>query len=240
MSYRIAICDDEKSTCSKLENILLTYSSNTSIKFKIDIYYTASALNEALVQGSIYDILFLDIQLEKNTSGIETGKLIRDKLHNDNLVIIYISSYENYAMQLFQTRPFDFIIKPFNSEKITNVLNKVNNILDASDYYFEYYINQTLYRIKYSDIIFFRSCKRKIIIETITGHSKTDHEFYGHLSEVEQQLPKNQFIRVHKSYIVNYNHIKEYNYTCITTSKNTIINISRAYQNRVRDAVMNK
>lgn len=233
--YRIAICDDENLTCTQLEDFLLDYSHNYNLQLNIDIFYSCDKILNFLGNGEIYDLIFLDIELG-NSNGIEVGKFIREKLHNESLILIYISSKEHYAMQLFQTRPFDFLIKPFNFKLISATLKKAFSLIDVSSKHFEYKVGQTLYRIKYSDIIYFRSLKRKILISSVNG----DYEFYGHLTDVLNRLSQNSFIQIHKSYIINYDYVAEYNYEWVKTVRNEIINISKPFRKNVRTTILNR
>ena len=58
-------------------------------------------------------------------NGVEIGKYIRKKLENNVAQIVYISSKKSYAMELFENRPFDFLIKPLTEEAIKKVLNNL-------------------------------------------------------------------------------------------------------------------
>ena len=61
--YYIAICDDERFTCSDIENYLINYSKESKIKMEIEIYYKGEELWSLLKSGTYYDIIFLDIEL---------------------------------------------------------------------------------------------------------------------------------------------------------------------------------
>ena len=109
--YRIAICDDEKSTCAEIESYILMYSKLRFIRNEIEVFYSGEAFCEYVKQGNFFDLLFLDIELPA-INGIEVGKFVRTSLGDEKMDIIYISSKINYAMQLFQNRPMDFLVKP--------------------------------------------------------------------------------------------------------------------------------
>lgn len=73
------------------------------------------------------NILFLDIELP-GKDGVMVGKYIREVLEDENIFLVYISSKENYALQLFQNRPFDFLVKPIEQAKIYHVLDNICRI----------------------------------------------------------------------------------------------------------------
>lgn len=120
--YRIAICDDEKSTCGELENYIKHYCGSHFKQAEIGVFYSGEALCEYLKRNEYFELLFLDIELP-SINGVDVGQFIRKTLGNEYMDIVYISSKENYAMQLFQYRPLDFLIKPITPETIERILN---------------------------------------------------------------------------------------------------------------------
>lgn len=229
------ICDDEKSTCTELEQILLNYASERSVKLQIDVFYSGDSMAKYLYQENLLDILFLDIELP-GINGIEIGDYIRRILENEQIFIIYISSKRQYAMELFQNRPFDFLIKPLDDDKIYHILDKIFRIVGKSNCIFQYQINGVIYRIQYRDIIYFQSIGRKINI-IMRGETKS---FYGKLKDIEGRLPAYLFLNIHKSYVINFNYVKEYMYEKITMVNGDILNISKTNRAMVRRKILER
>lgn len=73
-------------------------------------------------------MFFLDIEIEF-MNGVQVGRFIREKLQDDNTLIVYMSSYTKYAMELFEVRPMDFLIKPLNEKKIIKALETGTKLL---------------------------------------------------------------------------------------------------------------
>ena len=94
------------------------------------------------------NILFLDIELP-GKDGVMVGKYIREVLEEENIFLIYISSKENYALQLFQNRPFDFLVKPIEAAKIYHVLDNIYRISGKNSVGFEFQTQNSTYRISY-------------------------------------------------------------------------------------------
>ena len=100
MQINIAVCDDEIKICSHVENILINILAHKFFEYNIDVFYSGEALCEEM-ERTKYDLVFLDIELPK-MNGVEIGKYIRDT-KNDNITqIVYISSKQEYAMELFK------------------------------------------------------------------------------------------------------------------------------------------
>ena len=135
--YRIGICDDDKILCSALEEQIYELSKELAIKIEIDVWYSGESIENDLKKGIELDLLFLDIELVQN-NGIAVGNFIRNELEDMQTHIVYISSKESYAMQLFKVQPLDFLIKPVPVEQIKEVLIRSIKQKRSADTYFEY------------------------------------------------------------------------------------------------------
>lgn len=229
--FRIGICDDEESTCAELETVLYEYSKELGISIDVDVWYKGENLCNYL-QNEELDFLFLDIELV-TTDGIKVGKYIRDVLDNSNIMIVYISSKNSYAMSLFKVQPLDFLIKPLESKEIGEVLIKGLALHKKKNLFFECYTKGCRYKIPYKDIIYFYSQNKKIII--VMKSEKI--EFNGKLKNVAQEIPHN-FLLIHQSYLVNMDYVTECAYDEMKLQDGTILRISQPYRKKVRDAIM--
>ena len=77
-----------------------------------------------LAEEAPVDLLFLDIKFEDGMDGIAVGKELRADLKNEITQIVYISGLESYAMQLFQNRPMDFLLKPVKQEQGDRIMEE--------------------------------------------------------------------------------------------------------------------
>ena len=122
MEIQIAVCDDELEICMQIEKQLIYILDELSFKYDIDCFLTGEELcNE--MKKERYDLIFLDIELP-NMSGVQIGKYIRETLKNEIVQIAYISSKQEYAMELFDFRPINFLIKPLTYKNIRKVIDK--------------------------------------------------------------------------------------------------------------------
>lgn len=227
---RIAICDDEKVICSQLKDILIKLEFGIAEKMEMDIFYSGEELCEALDKGVYYHIIFLDIEL-KMMNGVEVGNKIRNELLNESTQIIYISGKENYAMELFKVRPLDFIIKPLYYEKIKAILKLAVRLIKKNEGNFQYKFEHSTYKLLIKDILYFTSENRQVKIHTVNGIK----QFYGTLRDTADRVREFNFIRIHKSYLVNYNHIIKFEYQQIIMTNNEVLPISQANRRRIRE-----
>lgn len=217
MRIKIAVCDDNPKVQSDIDNILMRILQGHSIFYEIDIFNNGEECCKELEKEK-YDIIFLDIELP-GMNGIQVGHYIREKLQNEMLEIVYISGRQDYAMELFEYRPFDFLIKPLNKEKLQKIIDKYLTIIRQNELIFMYKKGTQLYKIPVSDIYYFNSRGRKVIVVYRNGKE----EFYCTLEQVYMKVKGNQFIYVHQSFIVNYQYIRQFEYKQLTLFDGTVI-----------------
>jgi len=218
----IAICDDDPVTCTQLEEIIIVFQNSMRREFEVDVFYSGEELYKYIIKENFYHLIFLGIEFE-TINGIEIGRKIREE-RNDNITqIVYVSVKESYAIKLFDIRPLNFLVKPLKKEKIKKVLKTAIMLIDHENQYFEFKINRTHKRIPFKDIIYLESNRKKVKIVEKDG----EYEFYGKLEEAMQQLPGENFLQIHKSYIVNYSYIVSYQYNYIEMVNKRILPISQ-------------
>ncbi len=226
--YRIGICDDDKILCASLEDQLHALSGELSVRFETEVWYSGESLESDLKKGVGLDILFLDIELlQKN--GIEVGTFIRDELEDTDTHIVYISSKESYAMQLFQVQPLDFLIKPISEEKLKAVLIRSMKRKRNEENCFEYQKGSQFFRIPMKEILYFMSMDKRILMVKRDGQE----EFYGKLKNLAEQLPKD-FLMIHQSYLIHQKYVSEYSYESVTMMNGDVLSISKPYRKEVR------
>lgn len=230
--YDIGICDDGENTCISIENMLLQCAREKNIQIDTNVWYTGEGLKKYLEAGNRLDILFLDIELFKMT-GIEVGNYIRNQLDDMGMQIIYISGKASYAQQLFKTQPLDFLVKPISESQISDVLGMALRVMKHRNDKFEFQQGKDHYYVLVGDIVYFASEGRKVKMITL----KETIEFYGRLKEVAKRLPQD-FIVIHKSYIVNKEYIFRYAYEMVELTNGMILTISPANRKQVRERIL--
>lgn len=233
--FNIAICDDEINICSQIENIILNHSSELGKKVEVEVYTSGEELCKSFYDGMYFDMIFLDIEL-KMLNGVEVGKKIRDEMQNETTSIVYISGKDSYAMDLFDVRPLNFLIKPLKAEKIVEVVKKAIELSKKSNYFFEFNIGKTFYKVPHKSILYFESRGKKIKIVTKDGVK----EFYGKLNDVDKQIASEDFILIHKSYLVNYFYVSEYQYEYVKLFNGVILPISQHNRKYVHKKLLNR
>jgi DNA-binding LytR/AlgR family response regulator len=155
-----------------------------------------------VLQNSEIDLMFLDINMPK-ISGIDFVKSMAQKP-----MIIFTTAYPEYAVQGFELEAVDYLVKPIEFERFIKACNKCialknKNSSDQNTDTLFVKSDRKLIKLALDDILYVQAYGDYIKIHTndkiILSKDK--------LSNIEQSLPKNTFIRVHRSYIVHLNAI---------------------------------
>lgn len=226
---RIAICDDEKEFVQQLTQYILNVSKTFNEQFEIDGYTDSRVLIESMKEEK-YDMIFLDIQMPY-IDGLAIGKYIRNNLDDNVTEIIYISSERKYAMDLFSVRPMNFIIKPVSENDIFDMLQLGLKLVKNSSQLFDYELKGETHRVKLSDIYYFKSDARKIIMVMSNG---TEISFYGKMSELAEKVTKYNFKYIHKSYIINSIHVKHFTARKVIMNNGHELPVSRTNRENIK------
>ena len=234
---KIAICDDDKKIVDEIEATIQTECKKQSICVSVDKFYDGKDLLCSFVNSSKYQIIFLDIEMNE-LDGVSTAKRI--KSHDCNVIIIFISGYENHLKELFEVEPFRFISKPINKEQLIKYYSDAVIRLRENNDYFQYSFNKEMVKIPINKIVYFESKNRTITVFLNDGSTAL---FYKKMNELEKELSlcKQKFIRIHQSFFVNYNYVTKINQSFITIrfcNSDYKLKISEDRQKNVRDFVI--
>ena len=220
----IAICDDENMIVSQLEQIVLNIFSEMSIQCSVDAFFCGEGLCKNIELDNYYDLIFLDIEFAKNEiDGIQVGKIIRNKSLSSD--IIYISRHTKYAMELFELRPFHFLIKPLNEQKIEKVIKTYLEVNRGKLAFFTYQKGYDRFKVQIGDIIYLKVDNRQLRLHLADGSVE---EFYGTLKEAYQdQLQQFDFLWIHSAYVVNYDYVIALKSEEVVLTDGTRLSVSR-------------
>ena len=199
------IIEDEKPAQRVLQNFI-AQCPDLSLS---GTYKSAMEAQKVLLSGQV-DLLFLDINLPM-ISGIA---LLRS-LKNPPLVII-TTAYSEYALEGFELDVVDYLLKPFSFERFVKATNKAMKLFEGKSTTVESTIQESvsekviinvdkvLHQIPLNDICFISSDRDYVKIHT----TEKNYMFIDSLKNWENRLLNKGFQRIHKSHLVNLNHIR--------------------------------
>lgn len=196
---KIAICDDDQHQCQEVKKYCQKYSLE---KNEYQIFHKGEDLLKSLEEGDIFDLLFQDINMP-GIDGIETTRRIRE--NNNKLYIIFMTSLMEYAMEGYQLSVNDFILKPMTAESFERAFERAKEALSGNIPILNIKTKNMGKSLPFDSILYIEAFGRKLEIVTRDG----SYEIYGSLGDEEEQLTKFDFMRVHRSYLVNLNAIDQ-------------------------------
>lgn len=209
---RIAICDDDVRFAAGMEEMVRQEASNKGLRVETEVFSDGSALLADIAKGYAFDIVYLDIEMEQ-VNGIETARCIRKT--DRSVIFIYVSGYDQYLKELFEVEPFRFLSKPLDTDVFRRYFNEACQRVGETKEYYQFTFNKGIKKVPLRNITYFESCNRIITIFLSDGRQES---FYGKLNDVEMELEKSSsyFLRIHQSFLVNYDYIESMNFTDIT------------------------
>lgn len=226
----IAICDDSLTINTHLESVIASASQNLSINVKCNIFFDGATLLKSIMNGAMYDLIYLDVEMPV-MNGIETAKSIRTM--GLSTLFIFISAHEHYMKGLIATEPFYFLSKPIQVDDFHCAFASAIKRITEKPQNFTFMYKKEYYKLPLKDIQYFESDNRLINVHTST----TSSVFYGKLNDIETQLSHTErhFLRVHQSYLVNFDHIYTLDHLKVVLLNGQTLPVSHEKQKAVRE-----
>ena len=209
---KIAICDDDLRFAGSLETLVMTESRKLGIRVETEVFADGKTLVEHIRTGERYGLIFLDIEMEQ-VDGISAARLIRET--DRSVMSIYISGYDSYLKELFEVEPFRFLSKPLDKELFCRYYKEACQRIGETEVFYQFTFNKEIRKVPLKDVVYFESRNRVVYIFLSDGHSEY---FYRKLNGVEKELADSRryFMRIHQSFLVNYDYIKKMNFFNVT------------------------
>ena len=215
------IIDDESSAINVLRLLL-----KKKCKDDVEVIATTTSPLEGkeLIEQHKPDLVFLDIEMPGMT-GID---LIRS-LHNPNFHVVFVTAYDAYAVEAFELSAIDYLLKPIGADKVERVINKIkenirknqllmNEQLQQLERIFKMSTNPNdnkigvgmadrIVFVNIPDIVYCEAQGNYTNVILNDGRKIVASKTLG---EFESQLLSKNFFRIHHSYLINMNRVKEF------------------------------
>ena len=196
---KIGICDDVFEYCSSIKSYVDYYFKMNNIKYEV---HTFASGKELVDSNIIFDILFLDIELE-DINGIDVAKRVLNC--NPNTVIIIVTNYRKYLDAAMDLNALRFIDKPLTQDRITSAIEKAVLEINNGSITVHTKTNE-IRKIKKCDIIY-----AEVVRKTTTFYTKNGIiECNEPITKFRDVLNSSYFAVPHNSYIVNLNYVLSY------------------------------
>lgn len=207
---RIIICDDELTFLKKMETSVTQVINKIGLKAKIHTFSAMNQISDQLLSSC--DIALLDVDFEdKQYSGLDIARRLR-QFRSDSIVI-FVTNYIEYAPEGYEVQAFRYVLKNEVTVKLEGYLCQALQKLNNSRECIKIQINGEMIDLKIQDILYIESQLHTVNLyakKQVQGSSIRKYTFYASISNLEDQLNTRGFLRIHKSYLVNMQHIRRY------------------------------
>lgn len=229
---RIAICDDDLNELSRISNLLNQYLAEKEPAFKYASFPNAIDLLDAMKRNS-YHVLFLDV-LMPGLNGIEAAREIRG--FDEEIKIIFLTSSKEFAVESYAVDAHYYMLKPATAQNLFPILDRISLEALRGEEALQIKSASGFTRIPFGRIEYLEVFSKRLRFHLADGTAK---EFSGSLSDFEEELlSREEFIKVHRSYIVNMASILSLDSKSLTTCAKQEVPISRLLYGQVREAYM--
>lgn len=223
----IVICDDNPDSRSGVHGSVQRWKDCHQSELSISIldFSSTEDLLEAWMKGLEIDLLFLDIQIPGEMSGLELARTIRAK--NSYVNIVFVTNYAEFACEGYNVSALRYLKKPVNDDQISECI-------DIS--YRQWYYSQGSYAflfeskntiiIPYKHIFYFESKGHYMVVYTI---DREPFQMRITVKELQNRLPSESFTQCHKGFIVNLQYVRGFCSDSITMANGTIVPVGRKY-----------
>tara|TARA_B110000211_G_scaffold234747_1_gene306024 strand:+ start:247 stop:939 length:693 start_codon:yes stop_codon:yes gene_type:complete len=200
---KILVIEDEVQAKNALINLIkLVYKHPIEIK---DASTVETALS--ILESFQPNLIFLDIEL-----GDESGFDIIDQHSDADFGLIVTTGKEEHALKAIKHKALDYLLKPVDPEELEIALNKFSKRTESSflapDGFIKLNTANSIHKINISDIVYCESDNNYTTVVTTDAKKIVTSKTLKH---IEDTLPKNGFLRIHRSFLVNKSHIDSFN-----------------------------
>ena len=229
---KIAVCDDDSQELERISSFIDTYQRESKVPLT---YKTFQSVTELIsnMGSSDYDILLLDI-LMPGINGMQAAHEVR--AFDAGVKIVFLTSSPEFAVESYAVKAYDYILKPVFKDKLFSILDAV---IAEEQKPLEGLTVKTqlgMARILFSRLAFVEIMNKKLYFHLADGGMQ---EVTGSLAAFEEELlARAEFVKVHRSYIVNLWQVGELGSKELITNAGETVPISRQLYAKVREAYM--
>ncbi len=211
MAIKVILVEDESGIRKLLRKIIEN-------KDGFEIVGECDNLSEAvsLFTKTKAEVVFLDIEIN-GANGLECAKIIADM--EPKTKIIFATAHSEYMSAAFEVYAFDYLVKPFNVDRVYHTLDRVKAFTDTAekehlDKIIKYERGLEKLLVKGKESMSFVDISDIILVQrenstTVIYTKKDAFHTSASLSDIEAKLDGEQFMRSHKSYLINVSQIKK-------------------------------
>ena len=199
---RICLVDDDSTQLDYLKIIIEKWATRYNVNVHINFYHSSEEMLFENNESYPFDMIVLDIQMGK-INGIELAKRIRET--DKNVTIAFLSGMADFVFDGYEVQAIRYILKPVKDKQVYELLDYVNTHIIKEKKYLILSISGEKKKINYKDIIYFESMGHYIVLHLINE----EYDYKYNISDLCNELADSDFIKTHRSYVVNAKYIEK-------------------------------
>lgn len=205
-ALRICICDDDPVTVEYLSDSIRTFlQENYPKTCEISTFQSGTSLLE---DRNPKDLVFLDIEMP-DVNGIHVGQQL--VACNKDVIIIFVTSHDRYLDDAMDLQVLRYLSKPIEEERLIRSLQKALEAYSNMTATLPIETKEGVYTIHTSDIVAIEAVDHEVIVHTVDG----DYHTVQNMQYWLDRLPSGMFFQSHRSFIVNFAHVTDFDHTVI-------------------------
>lgn len=225
----VAIIDDEQSVREELADYIKRFAEEAGLSMRTTLFSSGDFFFEQYKMT--YDILIFDIDMP-GTNGMDTARKIREI--DKNVTIIFITNFAQYAINGYEVDAVDYIIKPIGYydfsmkfyRTVAKAVQKQDNVIKITT-------ADGIRRLRVNTIVYVEILSHYLYFHTV----KNVYKARGNMQEIEQELSKYSFVRIHRSYIINLRFVGKVLMKEVTVKEQTLP-VGRNYKDKLKQEYM--
>lgn len=198
---KVAIVDDER----EMRDILTEYIQRFSRESEIEMEPTVFTSGIQFLENYklIFDIIIFDIDMP-GLNGIDTARKLREI--DQNVVIIFVTNIAQYAIMGYEVDAVDYIMKPISYFDFSMKFHRtVSKAVQKREHLLQIETAEGIRKLRVSSLVYIEVLSHYLYYHT----TKRDYKARGNISDIEKELIKYNFVRIHRSYIINLKYVNK-------------------------------
>ena len=230
MKLRIAVCDDLRSEQLQLASYIRNYCHAHGLEAGIKLYSSGEELLDSFFPG-MFHIVFLDIYMN-GISGVDTARKIRES--DRTCAIIFATTSEDHGVVSYEVLASDYLVKPICEADVESAMDWCVDQLRASHRFLSISCDNGTAHMALQDIQYVEIQGHTAVIHTIDRVLTTRRV----LDELEREIGHTDFLRCHRSFLVNMNHIQRLEKNAFRLNSGEMIPIGSSVMAKIKERFM--
>ena len=226
---RILICDDDVLIIEQLQKYIINFFENIGVKCPELVCFSDG--ESLLSDKGEKDILFLDIEMP-GMNGIFVGNEL--KKANNNIIIFIVTSYSEYLDEAMRFHVFRYLSKPLDKQRFFRNMKDAVDLYNAITIKIPVETKQGIHTLPVSSVIAIEAQGRKITVHTTLCDFESIHNMQYWL----ELLPKNRFFQTHRSFIINFEHVTDFDRNLVHMSDNQSAYLTKRKYSSFKEAYL--